>query len=151
MTNLFSSSSITSYRLPIRTGAYNSTFLLTRKSIERSISRNKIIKRIFQVIDKLSESSLQVHDQDPSLSLSLSLQTYLHLFSKSIIKQPILPGFPDRILHQVVAIQQVHQLVFKEMFGLAASLSKKDSYVWALPLSAVLGLGVGGSNCYRSN
>ena len=34
--------------------------------------------------------------------------------------------------------------------GLAASVSKKDSYPWALPLSAVIDLGVV-SNCYKSN
>tara|TARA_Y100001968_G_scaffold227631_1_gene210399 strand:+ start:440 stop:571 length:132 start_codon:yes stop_codon:yes gene_type:complete len=33
---------------------------------------------------------------------------------------------------------------------LAASVSKKYSYAWALPLSALLGLGVVGFNFYRS-
>ena len=31
--------------------------------------------------------------------------------------------------------------------GLAAALSKKDAYAWAIPLGAVVGLGVGGANC----
>ena len=31
--------------------------------------------------------------------------------------------------------------------GLAASLSKKDAYAWAIPLGAVLGMGVAGGDC----
>jgi len=31
--------------------------------------------------------------------------------------------------------------------GLAAALSKKDAYAWAIPLGAVVGLGVGGADC----
>tara|TARA_B100000700_G_scaffold208458_1_gene229093 strand:+ start:1761 stop:2210 length:450 start_codon:yes stop_codon:yes gene_type:complete len=31
--------------------------------------------------------------------------------------------------------------------GIAAALSKKDAYSWAIPLGAVVGLGVGGANC----
>ena len=31
--------------------------------------------------------------------------------------------------------------------GLAAALSKKDSWGWTIPLGAVIGLGVGDSNC----
>tara|TARA_Y100001968_G_scaffold309531_1_gene329419 strand:- start:310 stop:783 length:474 start_codon:yes stop_codon:yes gene_type:complete len=31
--------------------------------------------------------------------------------------------------------------------GLAAALSNKDAYAWAIPLGAVVGMGVGGSDC----
>ena len=31
--------------------------------------------------------------------------------------------------------------------GLAASLSKKDAYAWAIPLGAVVGMGIGNSGC----
>ena len=31
--------------------------------------------------------------------------------------------------------------------GLAAALSKKDAYSWAIPLGAVVGMGVGGADC----
>ena len=31
--------------------------------------------------------------------------------------------------------------------GLAAALSKKDAYAWSIPLGAVVGMGVGGSDC----
>ena len=31
--------------------------------------------------------------------------------------------------------------------GLAAALSKEDAYSWAIPLGAVVGMGVGGSGC----
>ena len=31
--------------------------------------------------------------------------------------------------------------------GLAAALSKKDAYAWAIPLGAVVGMGVGATNC----
>ena len=31
--------------------------------------------------------------------------------------------------------------------GLAAALSKKDAYAWAIPLGAVVGMGVGGADC----
>ena len=32
--------------------------------------------------------------------------------------------------------------------GLAAALSDEDAYAWAIPLGAVVGMGVGGSGCY---
>ena len=31
--------------------------------------------------------------------------------------------------------------------GLAAALSRQDAYGWAIPLGAVVGMGVGGTNC----
>ena len=31
--------------------------------------------------------------------------------------------------------------------GLAAALSKKDAYGWAIPLGAVFGMGIGGADC----
>jgi len=31
--------------------------------------------------------------------------------------------------------------------GLAAALSDEDAYAWAIPLGAVVGIGVGGADC----